>query len=97
MGTGIEERPFFSLGASYNVASDAKAEDLLDDASCLISCLKELVGTLATGLSEKDGDMAANPRSVSSILFGAQYSLQMIGGAVDAANSRIMHARTKGA
>ncbi len=95
MTTETEEREFFSLRARYNIAADASPNALLDDACLLLGCLEELMCTLAEGMSNKDSDMAANPSSVGTLLYGAQYSVKMIKGAVDAANSKLLHQRER--
>lgn len=93
MTTEIEERQFFSLNARYNIAADASPNALLDDASCLLSSLEDLISTLATGMSDKEGEMVANPWSIGSVLYGAQYSVQMIRCVVEAANAKVMRQR----
>lgn len=84
---------FFSLGATYQVAPEATANDLLEDANCLMGIVKDSLAALAMSIDVTgDSSDITNERGFCQLLYGLSYLAEMGNKAAGAAHSKILRA-----
>lgn len=76
---------FFKLNARYQVAPGSTANELLNDANCLMSVVRDSLTTLAMTIDVNDGDIT-NERGFCQLLWGLSYLAEMGNAAASAAH-----------
>ncbi|UGB39118.1 hypothetical protein [Frateuria soli] len=78
-------RPFYAFNARYTVEPGAKPDALLDDAGCWLEAISASVNNLAMELGSRDSTLQANPVLAGRMAWGAYHMIEMVRGAVEAA------------
>lgn len=94
--SAIEAKPreFFSFNAGYLIQPGARTNDLLEDAVSWLVAATETVNVLAIDLEDKDSQLCVNPHAAARMLWGTFHLLRMAHGVVEAANAKLMEARS---
>lgn len=84
---------YFNLNAKYQVAPGATADQLLEDATCLMGVVRDSLAALALDIdvNGKDGDITDDKRFFQ-LLYGLSYLAEMGGSAASAAHSIVLAA-----
>lgn len=83
--TPRKSQTFYSFNARYEVQPDAKPDALLDDAGCWLEAVSASVNNLAIELGSHDSTLQANPVLAGRMAWGAFHLIEMVRGAVEAA------------
>ena len=73
----MDKHEFFKLNATYHIAPDATADNLMEDATCLMGIVSESLAVLAVGLYEGDCIDMVNHKGFSQLLYGLSYLAEM--------------------
>jgi len=84
---------FFELEATYEIAANAEPEELLNDATCLMSLVHDGLNALAMSIEESRSTSIAHQKGFVSLLHGLSYLAQMGTNAADAANAALIKAQ----
>lgn len=75
----------FHLSGRYQVAPSTTANQLHDDIHCWLEAAHGAIDIVIDGLQKEGGQMAANPKMIARVLYGALNHLDMVQGALVAA------------
>lgn len=89
----MDKQEFFRLNATYQIAPGATADQLLEDANCLIGVVRDSLAALALDIdvNGKDGDITDDKR-FCQLLYGLSYLAEMGNAAGSAAHSLVLAA-----
>lgn len=84
---------FFKLSASYLVAPEATADDLLSDATCLMGIVRDSLAALAMSIDvPSESSDITNERGFCQLLYGLSYLAEMGSSAAGATHSIVIAA-----
>lgn len=74
----MNDRQFFKLNATYQVAPGTTADQLLDDAACLMSAVHDGLRVLAMNIdTNRDGGDVTSHTGFCQLLYGLSYLAEM--------------------
>ena len=87
----VPDRELLTLNGSYIIARDTTADDMINDAACLLEASTATIQTIIDGISDKGSQMTANAsKDVPRMLFGVLYQLEMVGNLANAAHASFL-------
>ena len=88
----MSKTAILSMSAAYHAAPEATADELLNDATCLMGVVRDSLAALAMSFDVGESDIAKDSR-FCQILYGLGYLAEMGSGAASAAHSKVLEAQ----